>query len=78
MTTVRVFINGAGVDAPAGGTVLEAVRVWDPGVAEGLEHGERRLTDSRGLPIGTDVPVFAGAIFRVLPARSRTADDIAS
>jgi hypothetical protein len=78
MTTVRVFINGSGVDAPSEGTALDAVRVWDTSAAQELEHGERRLTDSRGLPIGAEVPVFAGAIFRVLPARSRSTDDATS
>jgi hypothetical protein len=32
------------------------------------------LTDSRGLPIGSDAPVHGGAIFRVIAARRRHAD----
>lgn len=72
---VRAFVNGRGVDAPAGGTALDAVRVFDEALASQVAAGERALTDSRGLPIAADSPVVAGAIYRVVPVRRRSALD---
>jgi len=75
--TVRVFVDGRGVDAPSNGTVLDAVRSHDADVAERVETGLARVTDSRGLPIDASAPVYGGAILRVLPvraARSETPD----
>ena len=73
MSMVRVFVNGRGVDAPQDGTALDAVRIADPAEAEEVAAGRRALTDSRGLPAQPDAPVYAGAIFRVVSARERTA-----
>jgi len=72
---MRVFINSRGVDAPDGATVLDAVRAWDAREADALAAGERRVTDSRGLPAAIDAPAYAGAIFRILPARRSGAED---
>jgi hypothetical protein len=68
---VRIFVNAAGVDVPAGASVLEAIRSWNAGEAAAVTRGERVITDSRGLPIATDVRVSAGSIFRIIPARKR-------
>jgi len=68
--TVRVFVDGRGVDAPSDGTVLDAVRSHDADAAERVETGLARLTDSRGLPIDASAPVHGGAILRVLPVRA--------
>ena len=68
---VRIFVNAAGIDVPAGVSVLEAIRQWNADEAEAVTRGERLITDSRGLPIGSDVPVSAGSIFRLIPARKR-------
>lgn len=73
MTQVRVYVNGRGVDAPAGGTALDAVRVADPAAATALADGSRALTDSRGLPVPNDAPVYDGAIFRLVSNRQREA-----
>lgn len=72
-TTVRVYVNGRGVDVPAASTALEAVRLADSAAADALVAGARALTDSRGLPAASDAPVHGGAIFRVVSAREGTA-----
>jgi hypothetical protein len=69
--SVRVYVNGAGVDVPADATALAAVRTVDPGLAERIASGERMIADSRGLPAPPDGPVYNGAIYRVIAARSR-------
>ena len=74
MSTVRVYVNGRGVDAPAGGTALDAVRIADPIAAEEIEDGRRALTDSRGLPAPPDAPIYQGAIFRLVSTRGRAGD----
>lgn len=71
---VRVFVNERGVSVPAGATALEAVRLLFPDDADGVAAGQRRLTDSRGLPVPADTPVVGGAIFRVVTARERLAE----
>lgn len=71
MTTVRVYVNGRGVDTPATGTALDAVRLLDDALASEVASGARALTDSRGLPAPNDAPVHGGAIFRVVSGRVR-------
>lgn len=66
---LRVFVNATAVDVPVGSSALDAVRQWNADEADRVGRGERILTDSRGLPIATEVTVSAGAIFRILPAR---------
>ena len=67
--TLRVYVNSKPVEAPAGGTALDAVRALDPSLAEGVAAGARIVTDSRGLPIDASVSLTQGAIFRVIHAR---------
>jgi hypothetical protein len=76
--TVRVFVNGKGLDAPAGGTALDAVAVQSPSEAEMVRAGTLIITDSRGLPVPADSPLFNGALFRLIPNRSRDAADPAA
>lgn len=71
--TLRVFVNAVGVNVAAGASVLDAVRTWDAAEAAAVSRGEMMVTDSRGLPIGTEQPVAAGSIFRLLPVRKRAA-----
>lgn len=75
MTTrmVRVFVNAAGIEIPEGGTAIDAVRAWDAAAAQSVESGARVITDSRGLPIGRDVPMPAGSILRLVAVRDRAA-----
>jgi hypothetical protein len=68
----RVFVNGAGLDVPTGATALDAVRVWSAEAADAVARGASVITDSRGLPAPPDAPIQAGAIFRVLPVRTRS------
>ncbi len=70
MSTVRVFVNAVAVDVPAGSTAIDAVRAWRADAADAVGGGTRLITDSRGLPVGGDTPVFAGSIFRVVSQRS--------
>jgi hypothetical protein len=79
--SVRVFVNGIAVDVPAGASALEAVQRWNADEAAAVSRGDRVITDSRGLPIATDLRVSAGSIFRLVPARKRsvapTGDEVA-
>ena len=76
--TVRVFINGTGLDAPAGGTALDAVQLHSPDDAIGLQQGTLLVTDSRGLPVPASSPLFNGALFRLIPNRGRDTADPAT
>ncbi len=69
-TDVRVFVNERGVSVMPGVTARDAVREFDAGEAAALSRGERRLTDSRGLPIEPESLVHGGAIYRLLPVRA--------
>jgi hypothetical protein len=71
--SARVFVNGVGLDVPPGTTVLEAVRGWSAEAAEAVVRGASVIADSRGLPAPVDAPIQSGAIFRVIPVRSRPA-----
>ena len=75
---MRVFVNGAGLDAPAGGTALDAVEVHSSAAAAAVRDGTLIVTDSRGLPVPADTPLFNGALFRLIPNRGRDAKDPAT
>lgn len=68
--SVRVYVNGRGVDAPATAHALDAVRAFDASVADEIIGGRRALADSRGLPLDPTAPVFAGMIMRVVSNRA--------
>lgn len=74
-TTLRAYVNERGVSVSFGATVRDAVAAFDMNEAEALDRGERRVTDSRGLPIDADAPLHGGAIFRLLPVRSTAVDE---
>jgi hypothetical protein len=69
----RVFVNGVGLDVPAGATALDAVRRWSVDAADAVARGASVITDSRGLPAPIDAPIESGSIFRVIPVRARPA-----
>lgn len=73
--TVRVFVNGKGYDAAAGGSALDAVALHAAADAERVRAGALLVTDSRGLPIPADTPLFNGAVLRLVPNRERDASD---
>ena len=76
--TVRVFVNGTGYDAPAGGTALDAVTLHLAADAERVRAGALLVTDSRGLPVPADTPLFNGAVLRLVPNRGRDTSDPAA
>lgn len=69
--SIRAYVNGRGVDLPAGASAIEAVRAWDLTAAGQVEDGERALTDSRGLPLEPSAVLAAGSIVRVVSGRRR-------
>lgn len=73
--TIRVFVNGKGFDAAAGGTALDAVALHAAVDAERVRAGTLLVTDSRGLPVPADSALFNGAVFRLVPNRERDASD---
>ena len=75
---MRVFVNGNGFDANAGGTVLDAVALHAPDDAERVRAGSLLVTDSRGLPVPVDTPLFNGAVLRLVPNRERDPSDPAA
>lgn len=72
---VRVFVNGAGVDVPAGSSALDAVRAWNAEAAGEVAAGSRLVTDSRGLPIDAATTMSAGSILRLIANRGHGASD---
>jgi len=72
---VRVFVNGSGVDVPAGSAAVDAVRAWNADAAGEISNGTRLITDSRGLPIAAATPMSAGSIIRLVANRSAAAPD---
>ncbi|MGE5731926.1 MAG: hypothetical protein ACM37U_08300 [Gemmatimonas sp.] len=77
MTTrmLRVFVNGSGVDVPAGSAALDAVRAWNADAAGDVTAGTRLITDSRGLPIDAATPMSAGSILRLIANRGAALPD---
>ena len=64
---MRAFVNERGIEVEAGATVADAIRAFDPGLAQRVATGERsRVTDARGIEVALDDPVHAGDIFRVV------------
>jgi len=72
--TVRVYVNARPVEAPSGGTALDAVRALDATIADQVSYGASAITDSRGIPIDASTPLITGAIYRVVRARQAGAD----
>lgn len=71
--TIRVFVDGRGVDLPRGASAIDAVAAIDPALATAVRLGDRIVTDSRGLPIDAATPISGGAILRLIPRRDRSA-----
>lgn len=71
---IRAYVNGKSVDVAAGATALDAVRAYDPDVADQVAAGDRALTDSRGLPLEAAAPIVGGSIMRIVSGRRRGTD----
>ena len=72
-SSIRIFVNGSGVDVATGSTAIDAVRAWNADAAQEVTGGTRLITDSRGLPIDGSTPMNAGSILRLIPKRDRAA-----
>lgn len=68
---IRVFINEKGYALPAGATVRQGIEAAVPSLLPSCESGEAFITDARGLPLGLDAPLVAGAILRAAPRHRR-------
>ena len=55
--SVRVFVDGIGLDVPRGSPALDAGRARSAAAPDAVGAGSRVITDSRGLPVAPDVPV---------------------
>jgi len=71
--SIRAYVNGRGVDVPAGATAIDAVRAMDTAEADQVLAGARALTDSRGLPLDPSTVLVAGSIVRIVSGRRRGA-----
>ncbi len=69
--TVRVFVNGEGLDVPSGGTALDAIEASSVAAANDVRNGALIVTDSRGLPLNATSTVFNGALYRLVPPPKR-------
>ncbi|HEV8612549.1 MAG TPA: hypothetical protein VGQ73_03500 [Gemmatimonadales bacterium] len=72
---VLVFVNDQAVRVAPGVPAVEAVAAHDPGLAEQLRAGSAYLTDGRGIRLDAAVPVFPGAIFRVVRSARAVTDE---
>jgi hypothetical protein len=63
---IRVYINERPVTLPRGADVRAAVATADPALGEALADGRAYVTDGRGIRMGPEAPLSAGAILRVV------------
>jgi hypothetical protein len=68
--TVRVYVNAQAVEVPRGSSVEDALRRWNAEEANAVTRGERKVTDSRGLPASLGDAVAPGSILRVVGSRA--------
>lgn len=61
-----VFINGRPLQAPAGSTLGQLLAEHEPDLFAALLGGSALASDARGIAVDPDVPLTAGAIFRVM------------
>ncbi|MFI5234284.1 MAG: hypothetical protein ACHQXA_01105 [Gemmatimonadales bacterium] len=58
---------------PSGTTALDAVRAFDPALAERIAAGEGHLTDGRGIALPPATAIGPGAIIRAVVSARRGA-----
>ncbi len=76
--SLRVYVNERGVSVPHGSVAVDAVRALYPDLADDVDAGRQRLTDSRGLPVEATQALVGGSIYRVVPVRDRLEAEAAS
>lgn len=70
---LTVFVNERPLRVQPGTTALGAVRLLDAPLADGIASGRGFLTDGRGIRLGPEDPLTAGAIIRAaISARQPT------
>ena len=70
--TVRVFVNGDGLRRGRGRHRARRRRAaMPPTMPSAVRAGALLVTDSRGLPVPADTPLFNGAMLRLVPNRER-------
>lgn len=67
----RCFVNDRAVTLTPGATALDAVRAFDPALAERVATGEGHLTDGRGIALAPTAPVGPGTIIRAIVSARR-------
>jgi hypothetical protein len=73
--TIRVFVNAAAVDLPAGADVDAALGAFDPELQRKLASGAAYVTDGRGIEIARGSLLTSGAILRVV-VRARRGESV--
>jgi hypothetical protein len=76
-SVIRCFVNDRPVDLPAGATAADAVRAFDPELADRVVAGEAFLTDGRGIALEGGTVLAAGAILRAAVSARRARDEAA-
>jgi hypothetical protein len=69
---IRVYVNEEPVDVPPGAPAEDALRQFDPALADAVARGAAQLTDARGLPLAPGTPLEAGAILRARQSARRS------
>jgi hypothetical protein len=73
---IRVYVNERAVDVPPGTVASAAVAALDPGLGAAVAEGRAYVTDGRGIRLGVEAPLAAGAILRVVrPAKQPAPGD---
>ena len=70
---MRIFVNAAPLDVPAGTDVQHAVQAHDAALAAQVAAGAAFVTDGRGIELGGEAPLESGSILRVVVRARRGA-----
>lgn len=72
---MRVFVNATPIEIEPGTDVRRAVATHDAALAAKVAAGSAYVTDARGIELGADVRLAAGAILRVVVTARRGAEE---
>jgi hypothetical protein len=72
---MRIFLNAAPLDVPAGSDVRAAVAAHNAELAAQVAAGAAFVTDGRGIELDGDAPLEAGSILRLVVRARRGAGD---